>query len=136
MTYEIQITGLGSLIKALKKEQKKAETFNRSAIVGYATRYSIYVHEDMQRPVRSGRRKFLTTAEVDVRPQYVDHIKIRLQQRVKTNDYKMGQILTESCKIIRLKSQEWVPVDKGLLHDSAFEREDNLDGRQVEQSAE
>ncbi len=102
----------------------RGKSFNKSVIVGYGTRYSIYVHEDMQKPPKNGQRKFLTGAERQTRPEYLHHLTTGLMEVPNDKPFPMVEILLGCCTIIMSRSQTLVPVDTGQLKNSKFQRED------------
>lgn len=119
----IKIEGLEKLQKALVKQGARAIFFHTSSgVVGYGTKYGIYVHEDMQKPPKTGNRKFLTGAEKLIRPHYLKEIAAFLKKIPKDAPLDAKPIFEAMCNYIKITSQQLVPVQTGKLRDSAFSR--------------
>lgn len=88
---------------------------NVSVRVSYATRYAVYVHEDltMNHP-RGGQAKFLEEAVNNTR----DEVR-QLLYTWSRRGVSLGATLRQCGRIIRSESLRLVPVDTGLLRSTA-----------------
>lgn len=114
------LDGLSSVLARL--EGMKVKGKQRLLLeVGYngdgSAPYAIYVHEDTTKHHPIGQAKFLERAYRELAPQLKQHIAVAglLHKGV-----SLEEVLLDAGEKIRIRSQQYVPVDTGALKNSAY----------------
>ena len=108
-----QLTKLLRTLERLERQSKRKDTGD--VVVGYATSYALYVHENKEARHEVGQAKYLEEPARTMQPEL---------KRVIRGGVKSGIGLTKSLLIagqrLQRESQQLVPVDTGSLKGSAF----------------
>lgn len=113
-----QITGVGRLLRNLKKRAAQARAASRAeVVVGFTQSYAIHVHENKDEKVhhKVGQAKFLEQPAREQKKEIGRVIKATFQQ---TGSIEKGLIL--GGMRLQREAQLLTPVDTGALKASAF----------------
>lgn len=113
----MKIEGVNKVIDTLRLKAVKGQ--GGSVIVGFSTRYAIFVHENLQARHPVGQAKFLEQPARQMGGQLVGII----GEAMKKGATLMQGLLIAGLRLQR-ESQLLVPVDTGVLRNSAFTREE------------
>lgn len=113
-----KIEGVNKVVATLQWLQRKQERLgHQSVIVGYNTHYAIYVHEDLTAFHPVGQAKYLEQPARRLAKVLAGIVK---------ESVRRGLSITQGLFLAGLRlqreSQLLVPVDTGLLKNSAFTR--------------
>jgi hypothetical protein len=109
-----EVRGLEQVLASLRSKSAEAGP-NVRLVVGYATSYALYVHEDMQARHATGQAKFL---EQPARVHKRDMARI-VRDSLRAGR-TMEEALTDAGNFLLNVSKPLVPVDTGRLRNSGF----------------
>lgn len=117
-----QIKNLDSLMHKLWKLERDAlRQHTGNVIVGYQTSYAIYVHENLTAHHNVGQAKFLEQPARTTQNQLADLVKREMRNGVAGGrNITLKQALLKVGLRLQRESQKLVPVDTGMLKNSAF----------------
>ena len=113
----LETTGADKVLKRLKRAAYLVDLPRpKSAVVGYQASYAIYVHENLTAKHAKGKTsKFLETPA----RQLMGRASGLVAASVKAG-YTVAQAILRLALLIQRESQKVVPVDTGMLKNSAF----------------
>lgn len=111
----MNVTGISSLRRKLKKLQKLAAESNETVQVGYTQRYAVYVHEIQAKHKEGKQWKYLESPARKLKKVLADIVTLAATQ---TGSLKKGLLLAGYR--LQRESQQIVPIDTAALKASAY----------------
>ena len=113
-----EIKNLQRLVEKLRARAAKAVRDSDAAVaVGYTAAYSVFVHENLEAKHPVGKAKFLEDPAKTNAPEYAGIVREALK-----GGKTVAQALVLAGLALQADSQDQVPVDTGVLKNSAFTR--------------